>query len=108
MRGGLSIVVMRKPKVDKLKPTSGPAQRTVITNCVVLPSQTYDSQRGIWVTVDGYDVHCLAPGAEPGDVLEDDQVEYDGKLWQVYGAPAVYRNGRGQLKDIVVKIRRVA
>lgn len=119
MRGGLSITVVRKPKGDKLKPASGPATRLVIDNCVVLPTQTYDTQRGIWVTVDGYDVNILQPAtvtpnggeARPfagGDVVEDDQVEYDGKTWQVYGVPANLRNPRGRLKDVIVKIRRVA
>jgi hypothetical protein len=119
MRGGMSITVVRKPKADKLKPSPGPALRQLIDNCVVVPSQTFDTERGIWVTVDGYDVHCLAGAtvtigaADPrpmvvGDVLEDDQVEYEGKTWQVYGAPANLRNARGRLKDIVLKIRRVS
>ena len=120
MRGGLSITVVRKGKVDKLKPSSATATRHTISNCVVLPSQTYDADRGTWVTVEGYDVHCLAGGIvtpadsglpphtlTPEDVDGDDQVEYAGETWQVYGEPAELRNARGVLKDLLVRLRRV-
>jgi hypothetical protein len=120
MRGGLSITVVRKGKVDKLKPSSAEAARHTISNCVVLPSQTFDADRGTWITVEGYDVHCLAGGivtpagsglphaVGPDDVTGDDQVEYAGEIWQVYGEPAEFRTSRGVLKSLLVRLRRVS
>ena len=101
--GTRTIVVVRKPKVDRLatQPTGAPPEHS-ITGCAVLPRTSLEDGKG-WVIVEGRLI--VAPfGA---DILATDQVKVDGLTWEVDGEPGDYENRRGRPKATIVYLKRL-
>jgi hypothetical protein len=88
-KGDETIHVIRKAKVDKLKPTSGPADEFDVEGCWVIPAASQEADGG-WVQISGYTV--IVPRS--ADVREDDQVSVRGGTYSVIGRPGLYRKGR--------------
>lgn len=89
MAAGKEIVrIIRKPKVDKLKPASGPTDEFNIEHCHVIPRASLEAEAG-WVQISGYTV--IAPG--DADIREDDQMMVRGLLHSVIGKPGVFYKG---------------
>lgn len=89
MAAGKEVVeIIRKPKVDKLKPTSGAEQRFDIPRCHVIPRASRENEGG-WVQINGFTV--VAPGE--ADIREDDQMVVRGKTYSVLGKPGVFYKG---------------
>lgn len=102
--GVRTITVVRKPRGNWLE--TGPAAaeaRHDITGCVILPRSSYEAERG-WVIVDGRQI--IAPYGS--DVVATDQVEIDGELWDVDGAPGDYENRRGAPKATMFYLKSVS
>lgn len=113
--GARTIVVVRKPRTDKLSVApAAAASETTITGCVILPRQAFEEGRG-WVTYEGWDIYILPTssvqadtprGYQDGDILSSDRIRIDGNLWQVEGPPAPYDKGTTR-KATLVKVSRV-
>jgi hypothetical protein len=88
-KGDETIHVIRKPKVDKLKPASGPTEEFDVDDCFVIPRSSNETEGG-WVQLSGYTV--VAPGGT--DVRADDQITVRGEVHSVIGKPGLYRKGR--------------
>lgn len=88
-RGKETVKVIRKPKVDKAKPASGPTAEFDVDGCHVIPRASNESGGG-WIQINGYTI--VAPG-DPG-VHADDQVMVRGELHSVIGKPGVFFKGR--------------
>lgn len=101
--GSETIVVRRKPKVDKLDLDTGEATPHDVKNCAILPGQTYDTAQG-WITTDGLDV--FAP--PDADIIPDDTVIARGRTYRVEGVVADFVTRKGKLKARRVKLERVA
>lgn len=86
--GRETVRIIRKPKVDKLKPASGPAEQFDIKRCHVIPRASQEREAG-WVQISGYTV--IAPGA--ADIHEDDQIVVRGATHSVIGKPGVFYKG---------------
>lgn len=101
--GSRTIVVVRKPKVDRLAaPAAGTPPEHEIKGCSVLPRTSFEQDKG-WVVVEGRQI--IAPfGA---DVLADDQVKVDGVTWDVDGEPGDYENKRGRGKATIFYLKRL-
>lgn len=98
--GVRTIVVVRKTKVDRLDPTPSVETSHPIEGCVVLPRTSHEEEKG-WVIVEGRQI--IAPYAS--DILAGDQVDVDGKRWDVDGEPGDYekKNGRGKATIFYLK-----
>jgi hypothetical protein len=88
-KGDETIHVIRKAKVDKLKPASGPAAEFDIENCHVIPAASNEAEQG-WIQISGYTV--IIPG--DADVRADDQVTVRGDTLSVIGKPGKYQKRR--------------
>ena len=101
--GKRTIIVVRKPKVDRLStPSSTPPPEHPVEGCAVTPRTSHDEEKG-WVIVDGRMV--VAPyGA---DILADDQVKVDGETWDVDGVPGDYETKRGKGKATIAYFKRL-
>ncbi len=97
-----TVTVVRKPKVDKLKPTAGAAVEIPVKRCVVLPRASNETDGG-WVQVSGFTV--IAPVGS--DIRPDDQLRIRGVLYAVEGEPGVYPVRKGKL-GVFVTTERVA
>lgn len=86
--GKETVRIIRKPKVDKLKPTSGPTDEFDIKKCHVIPRASQEAEQG-WVQISGYTV--VAPGA--ADIREDDLMVVRGITHSVLGKPGVFFKG---------------
>ena len=91
-----TVRVVRKARVDKLKPAAGPTEEFDIKRCVVVPRASHEEGRG-WVQIDGYTV--LTP--KGSDIRPDDQVICRGEIHSVIGKPGDF--GR---KGILVTLER--
>lgn len=100
--GKRTVTVIREPKTDRLDdPPQGPPSEHDITGCVVTPRSSQEEGKG-WVIVDGRMV--VAPyGA---DVLADDRVRVDGKVWDVDGEPGDYEDRRARGKATIFYLKR--
>lgn len=98
MRGKETVTVVRKPKVDKLKPASGPTAEIEIEDCFVIPRGSYERDRG-WVQVSGFTI--WAPAGSP-PVRADDLVRVRGELYSVEGEPGDFGRKRGPSISITV------
>jgi len=87
--GKETVRIIRKAKVDKLKPASGPAQEFDIKRCHVIPRASREAEQG-WVQISGYTV--IAPGA--ADILPDDQMIVRGVKHSVIGKPGIFFKGK--------------
>lgn len=102
MAAGKEVVtIIRKPKVDKLKPTPGAEVQFDIKRCHVLPRASNESQQG-WVQVSGYTV--IAPGE--ADIHEDDVMMVRGAKHSVIGKPGVFFKGT-RAKHTFATVERV-
>jgi hypothetical protein len=101
--GSRTIIVVRKPKVDRLSTApAGAAPEHPVEGCAVLPRTSHEEERG-WVIVEGRMV--IAPyGA---DVLATDLVRVDGETWEVDGEPGDYENKRGKGKATILYLKRL-
>lgn len=97
------ITVVRKPQVDRLKPTPGPVQEFDVEGCMAIPRASNEEGQG-WVQISGYTVY--APGGS--DVREDDQVRFRGRLYSVEGVPGDLRDRKGKKKALAVTLERVS
>jgi hypothetical protein len=88
-KGTETVRVIRKAKVDKLKPASGPSNEFDIEDCHVIPRASNEAEAG-WVQLSGYTV--IAPGQ--ADIQADDQMMVRGELHSVIGKPGVYTKRR--------------
>jgi len=86
--GKETVRIIRKPKVDKLKPASGPTEEFDVERCHVIPRASNEAEQG-WVQINGYTV--IAPGA--ADIREDDQIVVRGATHSVIGKPGVFFKG---------------
>lgn len=84
-----TIHVVRKAKIDKLKPVAGPESEFDVDKCFVIPRASNEAEGG-WVQISGYTV--VAPGDT--DVRADDLVDVRGERHSVIGKPGLYRKGR--------------
>lgn len=98
--GVRTVTVVRTPKVDRFSDVSPAETRHDIEGCAILPRASHEEDKG-WVIVEGRMV--VAPFES--DILADDQVEIDGVLWDVDGAPGDYekKNGRGKATIFYLK-----
>lgn len=87
-KGKETVRIIRKPKVDKLKPASGPTAEFDIEGCHVIPRASNESGAG-WIQISGYTV--VAPGA--ADIHEDDEMVVRGAKHSVIGRPGVFFKG---------------
>lgn len=101
--GVRTIVVVRTPKVDKLKgDAAGPPAEHEIEGCAVLPRSSNEEGKG-WVFVDGRMI--IAPHG--ADVLATDKVRVDGKTWEVDGTPGDYEDKRARGKATIIYLKRL-
>lgn len=101
-KGNETITVVRKPRVDKLKPTSGVEQRFDIEGCIVWPRAAVEEGRG-WIQKAGQNV--FAPAGS--DIRPDDEVIVRGLRYSVEGIPGDFRSRRGKRKGLLVNLERV-
>lgn len=100
-KGTETVTVVRKPRVDKLKPTPAVEERFDIEKCIVWPRASHEEGKG-WVQIEGYNVFA-PPGS---DIVADDQVICRGEIHSVDGKPGDYqKNGKG--KGLLVTLERV-
>lgn len=103
MRKGTETVhVIRKAKVDKIKPTSGPPQEFDIEDVHLIPAASQEAEGG-WVQIDGYTL--IAKGEV--DIHQDDRVEARGETYSVIGKPGVYTK-RGRPAATFATLRRAS
>lgn len=102
--GTRTLVVIRKPKVDRLAVDSGTPAEHNILGCVVLPRVASSPEDGKgWTIIEGRMI--IAPfGA---DVLADDKVRLDGVVWDVDGEPGDYETKRGKGKATMFYLKRL-
>ena len=101
-RGAETVRVVRKPKVDKLKPSTATATEFDVDNCHVLPRSSNEQEYG-WVQIEGFTV--VAPG--DADIREHDQLQVRDELHSVIGKPGQYRKG-GRPVALMVTTERVS
>ena len=99
--GKETVRIIRKPKVDKLKPASGPTSEFDIKRCHVIPRASNEAEQG-WVQVSGFTI--VAPG--DSDIREDDQMKVRGKIYSVIGVPGVFFKG-SRPKNVIATVERV-
>src|SRR5690349_13207299 len=97
-----TVTIVRKPRVDRLKPASGPVEEAPVSRCIVLPRASNETDAG-WVQVSGYTV--IAPVGS--DFRPDDQVRIRGELYAVIGEPGEYPVKKGK-PGVFVTTERVA
>lgn len=97
-----TVVVVRKPKVDKLKPASGPTAEISVPRCYVLPRANQEEGGG-WVQTSGFTV--IAPVGT--DIRADDLLRIRGELYAVEGVPGEYPIRQGK-PGLFVTTERVA
>jgi hypothetical protein len=97
-----TVIVVRKPKVDKLKPASGPTAEIPVLRCYVLPRSAQESDGG-WVQISGLTV--IAPVGS--DIRADDQIRIRGELYAVEGVPGEYPVPQGK-PGLFVTVERVS
>ncbi len=85
-----TVVIVRRARVDRLKPASGPTAEISVAKCVVLPRASQESDGG-WVQRSGWTVY--APVGS--DFRADDQVRVRGELYAVEGEPGQFPVKRG-------------
>ena len=100
--GSETITVIRKAKVDRLSDDTATTSTHTIDGCVVLPRASHEEEKG-WVIVEGKQV--VAPFGS--DILADDQVEHEGVVWDVDGAPGPYRKKNGVGKATIFYLKRL-
>lgn len=97
-----TVTVVRKPKVDKLKPASGPTAEIPVRRCFVLPRSNHEADSG-WVQISGWTV--IAPVGS--DIRADDQVRVRGELYAVEGVPGEFPVRKGK-PGLFVTLERVS
>lgn len=95
-KGDETVHVIRKAKIDKLKPASGPTAEFDITGTHVLPAASNEADQG-WVQISGYTL--VVPG--DADVRADDQVTVRGETYSVIGKPGKFMKRRKIVATIV-------
>lgn len=100
--GVRTIHVVRKPKVDRLSDASPAASEHDIEGCVVLPRTSHEEDKG-WVIIEGRQI--IAP--YDADILSGDQVDVDGKRWDVDGEPGRYEKKTGRGKATIFYLKRL-
>lgn len=85
-----TVTIIRKAKVDKLKPASGPTAEIDVKRCVVLPRASNENGGG-WVQESGWTIY--APVGS--DFRPDDMVRVRGLTYAVEGVPGVFPVKRG-------------
>lgn len=98
--GKETVRIIRKPKVDKLKPVSGPAVEFDVKRCHVIPRASNEAEQG-WVQVSGYTI--VAPG--DADIHEDDVMVVRGVKHSVIGKPGVFFKGT-RPKNVIATVER--
>lgn len=99
--GSRTITVVRAAKVDRLSTETAAPTEHDIEGCVVLPRTSFETDKG-WVVVEGRQI--IAPyGA---DVVAEDRVRVDDKLWDIDGEPGDYENRRGKGKATIFYLTR--
>jgi hypothetical protein len=99
-KGTETVTVVRKAKVDRLKPVAGPLQEFDIEKCSVIPRASNEAEGG-WVQIDGYTV--VAPGGS--DIRADDQLRVRGELHSVIGKPGRFVKRRREVAVIATTSR---
>lgn len=97
-----TVTIVRKPKVDRLKPASGPTAEIPVRRCYVLPRSNQEEDGG-WVQVSGFTV--IAPVGS--DIRADDLLRIRGELYAVEGVPGEYPVRKGK-PGLFVTVERVA
>lgn len=97
-----TVTIVRKAKIDKLKPVSGPTAQIPVRRCVVLPRTSRETEAG-FVQISGHTV--IAPVGT--DIRPDDQLLIRGLLEAVEGVPGEYPVRKGKL-GLFVTTERVA
>jgi hypothetical protein len=100
VRGHETVTVVRKAKVDKLKPASGPTDEFDVKRCELIPRASNETEGG-WVQISGYTV--VAPGE--ADIRADDQLRILGDLYSVIGKPGFFRKKGRPVATIVTTSR---
>ena len=107
-KGVESIIRVRTPKVDKLKPgpVAAPAE-TSFGSCEVLPRQPVETENG-QVGVEGWDVWCFDPAifdapTKTAKVLRTDQVRVRGELHNVVGVRPFTKRGRFKAVNLILE-----
>lgn len=101
--GTRTVSVVRSAKVDRLSSGPAPAATTHdIEGCAVLPRSSNEAGRG-WVVVEGRTI--FAPYGS--DVTADDQIDVDGKRWDIDGEPGHFENRRGVGKVTIFYLKRL-
>lgn len=100
--GKRTIVVKRKPKVDRLSSSNPAETQHSVEGCAVLPRTSNEQDKG-WVVVEGRMI--IAPHGS--DVIADDRVVVDGVTWDVDGEPGDYENKRGRAKATIFYLKRL-
>lgn len=102
-RGTETLTVIRKAKVDRLRPAAGPTVEHVIEQVIAWPRSAREGDKG-WVQIAGENVWCPAlPDGSMPDITEDDQVRFRGQLYDVAGRPGDFvKRGRnlGRLANL--------
>lgn len=99
--GKETVRIIRTPKVDKLKPTSGPAEEFDIDRCHVIPRASNEAGQG-WIQVNGYTI--VAPG--DADINEDDLMVVRGVKHSVIGKPGVFYKG-SRPRNVIATVEHV-
>lgn len=100
--GARTVTVIRELKTDRLDdPPQGPPAEHDIEGCAVLPRSSQEEGRG-WVIVEGRMI--IAPHG--ADVLADDRVRVDGKVWDVDGEPGDYEDKKARGKATIFYLKR--
>lgn len=99
--GKETVRIIRKPKIDKIKPVSGPAVEFDIKRCHVIPRASKEGEGG-WVQISGFTV--IAP--RDADIHADDQMVVRGKTYSVIGTPGVFYKG-SRPKNTIATVEKV-
>lgn len=103
-KGVETITRVRKPKLDKLKPQDSAApDEQDFGQCATLPRQPIETEQGL-VGVEGIDVFCFDPAC---DVTRNDQVRYNGVLYNVEGEPRTFLK-LGKFKTLQITLTKVS
>ena len=100
--GSETVHVVRKPKVDRLKPTLVSADEFDIEQVHLIPAASNEAQGG-WVQLDGFTL--VKKGFV--DLRADDQVVARGETYQVIGRPGKFVK-RGNVVAVIATLRRAS
>ena len=99
-KGAETVHILRKAKVDRLKPVYDVPQEFDIEGVHLIPAASNEAENG-WVQIDGFTL--VTKGWE--DIRPDDQVVARGETYSVIGQPGEYVK-RGNVKAVIATLRR--